>query len=81
MTTVFELGGDLVRPEVAQNLMRLIGEGSGEDEEGDMTLRQDAVETYLDLLDKPVLPAVLVKVCSIDWLPWRFFIDSVCVVS
>jgi hypothetical protein len=28
-----------------------------------------------------VLPAVLVKVCSIDWLPWRFFIYSVCVVS
>ena len=62
MTTVFELGGELVRPEVAQNLMRLIGEGSGEDEEGDATLRRDAVESYLDLLDKPVLPAVLVKV-------------------
>lgn len=32
MTTVFELGGDLVKPEVANNLMRLIAEGSGEDE-------------------------------------------------
>jgi AP-4 complex subunit epsilon-1 len=64
MTTVFEMGGDLVRPEVAQNLLRLIGEGSGEDDDGDITLRRDAVETYLDLLDKPVLPAVLVKVMA-----------------
>jgi hypothetical protein len=28
MTTVFELGGDLVQPEVANNLMRLIAEGA-----------------------------------------------------
>lgn len=27
MNSVFEIGGDLVRPQVAQNLMRLIGEG------------------------------------------------------
>ena len=27
MNEVFELGGNLVRPEVAHNLMRLIGEG------------------------------------------------------
>ena len=27
MNTVFELGGDLVKPQVAQNLMTLIGEG------------------------------------------------------
>ena len=29
MNAVFELGGDLVRPDVAHNLMRLIAEGSG----------------------------------------------------
>ena len=28
MNTVFELGGELVRPQVAQNLMQLIGEGT-----------------------------------------------------
>ncbi len=64
MTTVFELGGDLVQEEVANNLMRLIAEGSGEDDELDEQLRVGAVETLLNLLDKPVLPDVLVKVMS-----------------
>lgn len=66
MTNVFELGGDLVRSEVAHNLMRLIAEGSGEDEDQDMELRRDAVDTYLDLLEKPVLPDILV--CTMAWV-------------
>lgn len=66
MTNVFELGGDLVRPEVAHNLLRLIAEGSGEDEDQDMELRRDAVDTYLDLLERPVLPDILV--CTMAWV-------------
>lgn len=66
MTNVFELGGDLVRPEVAQNLLRLIAEGSGEDEDQDMELRRDAVDTYLELFERPVLSDILV--CSMAWV-------------
>ena len=62
MTTVFELGGDLVQPEVANNLMRLIAEGSGEDDDADEELRIDAVESFLSLLEKPVLPDILLQV-------------------
>ncbi|CAI5745283.1 unnamed protein product [Peronospora destructor] len=66
MTNVFELGGDLVRPEVAHNLLRLIAEGSGEDEDQDMELRRDAVNIYLELLERPVLPDILV--CTMAWV-------------
>ncbi|KAF0694415.1 Aste57867_14712 [Aphanomyces stellatus] len=66
MTNVFELGGELVKVEVAHNLMRLIAEGSGDDEEQDMELRRDAVDTYLELLEKPVLPDILV--CTMAWV-------------
>ncbi|CCI10452.1 unnamed protein product [Albugo candida] len=66
MTNLFELGGDLVQPEVAHNLLRLIAEGSGEDEEQDMELRRDAVDTYLDLLEPTVLPDILV--CTMAWV-------------
>ena len=41
--------------------MRLIAEGT-EDEATDMELRQDAVSTYIDLLDKPHLPDILIKI-------------------
>ena len=54
-------GGDMVRQEVAHNLMRLIAEGT-EDETADMELRQDAVSTYIELLDKPHLPDILIKI-------------------
>ena len=49
---------------MADNLMRLIAEGTGEEgeEEADRELRAAAVESYLDLLDRPKLPAVLLKV-------------------
>ena len=41
--------------------MRLIAEGS-EDEAADLELRQDAVSTYIELLDKPHLPDILIKI-------------------
>lgn len=62
MTTVFELGGDLVKPEVANNLMRLIAEGSGEDDDADQELRTEAVETFLELIGKQNLSNILKQV-------------------
>lgn len=60
---VFELGGDVVSPQLANSLMRLIAEGGGEeDEQADTELRAQAVRSYLDLLDKPKLSPVLLKV-------------------
>lgn len=61
MTSVFEVGGDLVKPEMSHNLIRLIAEGTGEDEEQDEELRIEAVETYLDLVDKPQLSDTLLQ--------------------
>lgn len=65
---VFELAGDKVKHSVAQTLTQLIAEGAetDEDEEGDGSnkddeLRAEAVEHFLDLLDKPKLPAVLAQ--------------------
>lgn len=44
MNKVFEHAGDLVNVKVAHNLMRLIAEGFGEDDEGaDSQLRSSAV--------------------------------------
>ena len=62
MNAVFELGGELVRPDVAHNLMRLIAEGSGEDEDADMALRKYAATQYYALLAKPMLPDTLMQV-------------------
>ena len=59
-----QLGGDLVRPDVAHNLMRLIAEGSGEDEDADMALRKYAAETYFEILEKTKLPDVLLQVIT-----------------
>ena len=64
MNSVFELGGELVRPDVAHNLMRLIAEGSGEDEESDEALRKFAAQTYYEVLNKPNLPDVLMQVAN-----------------
>ena len=44
MSSVFEVAGDVVRPKVAHDLMRLIAEGSGgDDDEADKQLRLSAV--------------------------------------
>ncbi|KAL0026447.1 hypothetical protein WJX79_010441 [Trebouxia sp. C0005] len=63
MNQVFEVGGDVVSPQLANSLMRLIAEGAGEeDDQADTELRAQAVASYLDLLDKPKLSPVLLKV-------------------
>ena len=73
---VFELGGDVVSPQLANNLMKLIAEGAGEeDEQADTELRAQAVRSYLDLLDKPHLSPVLLKVSPaalVYCLPYAF---------
>eukprot|EP00897_Mesotaenium_endlicherianum_P006964 jgi/Mesen1/6296/ME000325S05437 len=64
MNAVFELAGDLVKPKVAHDLMRLIAEGSGDDDDADndISSRSSAVESYLKLLEEPKLPSVLLQV-------------------
>ena len=64
MYQVFLLAGELVKTEVAHTLMQLIAEGTGEDEESDAQLRKDAVENYIELLDKDMLPDILVQTMS-----------------
>lgn len=64
MNTVFELGGDLVPAETAYNLMRLVAEGTGEDEQKDTEFRSFAVNTYLKLLEKSTLSDILVQVIA-----------------
>jgi AP-4 complex subunit epsilon-1 len=69
ITELFEISGEFVSLDVAQNLMSLIAEGSGEGEDGedseeaDMLLRQHAVEIYAAKLAGPKarLPRVLVE--------------------
>ena len=64
ITKLFEVSGDMVEHEVAQNMMSLIAEGTGESDEADMLLRQNAVEIYVGLLrDKPAasLPRILLE--------------------
>jgi len=64
ITQLFEVSGDMVDQQVAQNLMSLIAEGTGESEEADMMLRQTAIELYITLLqEKPPakLPRILLE--------------------
>lgn len=64
ITQLFEVSGDMVDQQVAQNLMSLIAEGTGESEEADMMLRQTAIELYITLLqNKPPnkLPRILLE--------------------
>jgi len=63
ITQLFEISGDMVAPLVAQNLMSLIAEGTGESEEADMLLRQNAIELYATLLKEKTakLPRILLE--------------------
>ncbi len=64
----------MVPQQLAHNLMRLIAEGAGEeDESADAELRTQAVDSYLELLSRPRLPSILLKV--------PYIISSVCMVS
>ncbi|KAI3804551.1 hypothetical protein L1987_26184 [Smallanthus sonchifolius] len=63
MNKVFQHAGDLVNPKVAHNLMRLIAEGFGEDDDmSDSQLRLSAVESYLKIVDEPKLPSAFLQV-------------------
>ncbi|XP_024996813.1 AP-4 complex subunit epsilon-like isoform X2 [Cynara cardunculus var. scolymus] len=63
MNKVFQHAGDLVNPKVAHNLMRLIAEGFGEDDDtADSQLRSSAVESYLQIVDQPKLPSAFLQV-------------------
>ncbi|KAL8195896.1 hypothetical protein R6Q57_025386 [Mikania cordata] len=63
MNKVFQHAGDLVNPKVAHNLMRLIAEGFGEDDDtADSQLRLSAVESYLKIVDEPKLPSAFLQV-------------------
>lgn len=64
ITNLFEISGDMVDPQVAQNLMSLIAEGTGESEQADTILRQNAVEIYAGLLknkNTAKLPRILLE--------------------
>ena len=64
---VFELGGNMVAPSLADNLMRLVAEGAGEGyDEADAELRSRAAASYLTLLSKPKLPDILLKVLRLS---------------
>nr|QGT52195.1 AP-4 complex epsilon subunit [Cyamopsis tetragonoloba] len=63
MNKVFEHAGDLVNIKVAHNLMRLIAEGFGEDDDAaNSQLRSSAVESYLRIIGEPKLPSVFLQV-------------------
>uniref|UniRef100_A0A1J3HUQ8 AP-4 complex subunit epsilon n=1 Tax=Noccaea caerulescens TaxID=107243 RepID=A0A1J3HUQ8_NOCCA len=65
MNKVFEHAGDLVNIKVAHNLMRLIAEGFGEDDDdADSKLRLSAVESYLKIISEPKLPSLFLQVIS-----------------
>ncbi|KAL2548128.1 AP-4 complex subunit epsilon [Forsythia ovata] len=67
MNKVFEHAGDLVNAKVAHNLMRLIAEGFGEDDDtADSQLRSSAVESYLHIIGEPKLPSAFLQV--ICWI-------------
>lgn len=63
MNKVFEHAGDLVNRKVVHNLMRLIAEGFGEDDDAaDSQLRLSAVESYLRIVVEPKLPSTFLQV-------------------
>lgn len=63
MNKVFEHAGDLVNVKVAHNLMRLIAEGFGDDNDAaDSLLRLSAVDSYLKIIGEPKLPSAFLQV-------------------
>jgi AP-4 complex subunit epsilon-1 len=70
MNQLFELGGQFLAEETAHNMMRLIAEGTGEDEDADHELRVQAVTAYLALFEKPYIPDILIRTMS--WVLGEF---------
>jgi len=70
ITELFEISGDMVRQEVAQNLMSMIAEGTGESEEADMLLRQNAIEIYVGLLNGKEKPAATLPRILLETMAW-----------
>mmetsp|Transcript_18829 Transcript_18829/g.33818 ORF Transcript_18829/g.33818 Transcript_18829/m.33818 type:complete len:1080 (-) Transcript_18829:79-3318(-) len=71
ITELFKIAGDLVDDGVATNLMSLIAEGTGneeDDEEADMVLRKQAVELYVCLLGNPPNRMSRVLVETLAWV-------------
>lgn len=50
--------------QVLHNVLRMIAEGAAEEISDEENIGQYAVDTYIELLEKPVLPDVMLRVCS-----------------
>merc|ERR1740117_1704475 len=73
INNIFDVAGELVKPEVAHNLLRIISESADdtfESEGEEIDIKTYAVETYVELLEKKVLPDVLMQV--IAWVLGEF---------
>eukprot|EP00547_Thalassionema_nitzschioides_P003301 CAMPEP_0194223520 /NCGR_PEP_ID=MMETSP0156-20130528/35324_1 /TAXON_ID=33649 /ORGANISM="Thalassionema nitzschioides, Strain L26-B" /LENGTH=1069 /DNA_ID=CAMNT_0038954705 /DNA_START=45 /DNA_END=3254 /DNA_ORIENTATION=+ len=70
ITELFEISGDMVKQEVAQNLMSMIADGTGESEEADMLLRQNAIEIYVTLLKGKEKPAATLPRILLETMAW-----------
>lgn len=64
MNSVFELGGDLVKPASAHNLMKIISEGGDDTTPKEDDIRYYAVNMYLETLNKPILPPIILQVIA-----------------
>ena len=78
MNAVFELGGDLVKPQLAQDLIRLIAEGAGVEgpgaAEADAALRGSACGAYWEVLQRPRVPVQLL--CIALWVLGEYGLAS-----
>lgn len=80
MNKVFEHAGDLVNVRVAHNLMRLIAEGFGEDDEGaDSQLRFSAVSLWM--LDFSLIRVDLNAYTFVIWNLMSHFVEYVVLES
>jgi AP-4 complex subunit epsilon-1 len=78
MNAVFELGGDLVKPHLAHDLIRLIAEGAGVQgpgaAEADAALRGSACGAYWEVLLRPRVPVQLL--CIALWVLGEYGVAS-----
>ncbi|GMI06337.1 hypothetical protein TrLO_g12007 [Triparma laevis f. longispina] len=78
--TLFSIpgAGELVNPEIAQNLMSLLAEGGGDDdEEEDNAMRMAAVETFVNLLDEPQMPPILLQTLAWSLGEYAFLLEDI----